>query len=282
MEVREEQQRIVLDLLAAAAGDPVSYARLREAGVEFPASVIAELELAGLAVRRGPRIASHSRDPAVSLCAAGRAEVAEPSSATAVILDPPARRSHRRRALLAAAGSIAGVVIVLAAIGLLSPRGHGSPARATLPPRAAAQRTKKPRPAAQRRGAAGPQRASVAPPAKRHQARGTPPAPVLPASAATLQLSGHNLLANGRYAQAAAVLRQAMRATGMDVANCATPAGEGCLVYAYALYDLGRSLLLEGRPAEAVAALTARLRIANQQPVVAAELARARAAEVRK
>lgn len=73
------------------------------------------------------------------------------------------------------------------------------------------------------------------------------------------------------------MLREAMRATGMDGAGCAEPVGESCLVYAYALYDLGRALLLDGRPAEAVVVLEERLRIANQRPVVAAELALARA-----
>jgi hypothetical protein len=68
-----------------------------------------------------------------------------------------------------------------------------------------------------------------------------------------------------------------MQATGEDVARCAQPVGDSCLVYAYALYDLGRALLLEGQPREATVVLQHRLRIANQQAVVASELALARA-----
>ena len=105
-------------------------------------------------------------------------------------------------------------------------------------------------------------------------------APSQPHRAATLQISGHELVADGRYGQATTLLRQAMRATGMNVASCARPVGESCLVYAYALYDLGRTFLLEGRPGEAVAVLQARLEIDNQEPVVASELALARAAAV--
>lgn len=48
----EHQQALVLDALRRAAGAPVSYAELREAGVELPASVVSELELAGVAIER--------------------------------------------------------------------------------------------------------------------------------------------------------------------------------------------------------------------------------------
>ena len=42
----------MLDALRRAAGAPVSYAELREAGVELPASVVSELELAGVTIER--------------------------------------------------------------------------------------------------------------------------------------------------------------------------------------------------------------------------------------
>jgi hypothetical protein len=48
----EQQQTILLELLRKAAGAPVSYAELQDAGIEFPASVVSELELAGLPVQR--------------------------------------------------------------------------------------------------------------------------------------------------------------------------------------------------------------------------------------
>ena len=42
----------VLVALRRAAGGPVGYAELREAGVELPAGVVSELELAGVAIHR--------------------------------------------------------------------------------------------------------------------------------------------------------------------------------------------------------------------------------------
>jgi len=52
LEGRDHQQALVLGALRRAAGAPVSYAELREAGVELPASVVSELELAGVAIER--------------------------------------------------------------------------------------------------------------------------------------------------------------------------------------------------------------------------------------
>jgi hypothetical protein len=48
----DRQQALLLEMLGRAAGAPVSYAQLREAGIEFPASVASELELAGVAIER--------------------------------------------------------------------------------------------------------------------------------------------------------------------------------------------------------------------------------------
>jgi len=66
----------------------------------------------------------------------------------------------------------------------------------------------------------------------------------------------------GNYNTAIPVLRQAVAA--------ATPAS---LTYAYALYDLGRSLRLAGDPRAAVPILWRRLQIPNQTGVVRSELA---------
>ena len=52
LEGRDHQQALVLDALRRAAGAPVSYGELRQAGVELPASVVTELELAGVAIER--------------------------------------------------------------------------------------------------------------------------------------------------------------------------------------------------------------------------------------
>jgi hypothetical protein len=48
----DHQQALVLGALRRAAGAPVSYAELRAVGVELPASVVSELELAGVAIER--------------------------------------------------------------------------------------------------------------------------------------------------------------------------------------------------------------------------------------
>ena len=49
-------------------------------------------------------------------------------------------------------------------------------------------------------------------------------------------------------------------------------APHGSLTYAYALYDLGRSLLLSGNPQAAIPVLQQRLRIPNQTATVQALL----------
>jgi hypothetical protein len=51
---------------------------------------------------------------------------------------------------------------------------------------------------------------------------------------------------------------------------------ETCLTYAYALYDLGRTLRLAGRPGVAVPVLERRLQISDQRATVEGELALAR------
>jgi serine/threonine-protein kinase len=71
----------------------------------------------------------------------------------------------------------------------------------------------------------------------------------------------------GRYRLAISLLRRAVTAF---------PSGSSDLTYAYALYNLGRSLRLAGRPAEAIPVLERRLQIDNQRETVARELAAAR------
>lgn len=50
------------------------------------------------------------------------------------------------------------------------------------------------------------------------------------------------------------------------------PASGTCLTYAYALYDLGSALRLDGYPAAAVPILQRRLQIDNQRATVQAQL----------
>jgi hypothetical protein len=51
--VRDRQQAQVLAALRRADGSDVTYDELREEGLEYPATVISELELAGVPVGRG-------------------------------------------------------------------------------------------------------------------------------------------------------------------------------------------------------------------------------------
>ncbi len=48
----ERQQALLLDALRHAEGGTLSYGELRRRGVEFPASVVFELQLAGVALER--------------------------------------------------------------------------------------------------------------------------------------------------------------------------------------------------------------------------------------
>jgi tetratricopeptide (TPR) repeat protein len=98
------------------------------------------------------------------------------------------------------------------------------------------------------------------------------PVKVSPADAAALQATGHEQLAAGRYPQAIGSLLAAIRASGQSLPACMQPTTDACLTFAYALYDLGRALRLDGNPSAAVPVLRERLRIDNQRPVVEQEL----------
>jgi eukaryotic-like serine/threonine-protein kinase len=103
----------------------------------------------------------------------------------------------------------------------------------------------------------------------------TPPAVAPPASGPVsddpveLNDQGYALMQDGRYDEAIPVLQRAVDAF---------PEGSQELTYAYALYNLGRSLRLAGRAAEAVPVLERRLRIPNQTQTVEQELEAARQA----
>jgi tetratricopeptide (TPR) repeat protein len=94
--------------------------------------------------------------------------------------------------------------------------------------------------------------------------------------ATEFEAQGHDLLQSGQYSNAIPVLRRALAATGKQLSDCLEPVSETCLTYAYALYDLGRGLELNGEPSAALPVLEQRLQIDNQRDVVAAELAHAR------
>jgi tetratricopeptide (TPR) repeat protein len=85
--------------------------------------------------------------------------------------------------------------------------------------------------------------------------------------AARLNDEAFRLMGVGRYDQAIPLLERAVRAF---------PENSTGLTYAYALYNLGRSLRLAGRAQEAIPLLERRLRIENQRDTVARELRAAR------
>jgi serine/threonine-protein kinase len=89
------------------------------------------------------------------------------------------------------------------------------------------------------------------------------------ADASRLNDEGFGLMRAGRYEQAIPVLQKAV---------AAFPSGSRDLTYAYALFNLGRSLRLAGRPDEAIPVLARRLAIPNQRETVAKELAASRRA----
>jgi serine/threonine protein kinase len=164
----------------------------------------------------------------------------------------PARPRHGRRAvaLVALAVVIVGVVAVaLAAGGGGSTRHSGASAQARVTHAAA----------------------SLAPrhrSAPKHTPKATTSAPASTSStttttstaapsAAQLQQTGHNEINSGAYQTAIGTLRQAVSASD-----------PGSLTYAYALYDLGRALVLGGDPSGAIPVLQQRLKIPNQTGVV--------------
>jgi len=261
----ERQQALLLAALRKAGGAPVSYAELRDAGIEFPASVVSELELAGVTIERldgsrhavGVRLDPTRDNPAIS------------SDLSAPAADWRTRRWLAPAATLAAAAAVLSLAIVaLTAGGGRASHGRGARSRSSAFTAIAHA------PAVARSQSSSPS-TSTSPPAARPAAQPNA-TPVSATLAARLEAQGHQLLADGRYANAVPVLERALAATGQSLGACVQPANEPCLTYAYALYDLGRALLLSGAPAAAVGVLEHRLQIENQQPVVAAELASAR------
>ncbi|MGA2454790.1 MAG: hypothetical protein ABSG93_14830 [Solirubrobacteraceae bacterium] len=293
LETLERQQALLLEALRSAGDAPVTYTELRDAGIEFPAGVVSELELAGVKIERCHEDADGSRRVVgVRLDSAHDAHVshvrspyppapagATPASAAAgrapdglrVLAASASRRSLAPLAFVAAVGVVAALVITAAATG----GGHGGHALAgSHPPQAILTATAPTRRSAPTRSArhSQPSRHSQPP----RQSHVTPPTPVSAALAAQLESRGHELLQTGQYGEAVPVLRRALAATGENVGGCLQPASEQCLTYAYALYDLGRALMLSGSTVAAVGVLEHRLQIENQRPIVAAELESAR------
>src|SRR5215217_4164711 len=89
------------------------------------------------------------------------------------------------------------------------------------------------------------------------------PGPYDPARGAALNNEGFSLMNAGNYDAAIPKLQEAVGSF---------PPGTNDLNYAYALFNLGRSLRLAGRPGEAIPILEQRLRIPNQTDTVQREL----------
>jgi hypothetical protein len=309
LEPLERQQATLLAALREARGAPVSYAELRRRGIEFPATIVSELALLGVPVERchghgnRPRRAVAVRlDPALD----HRAVLSESQPDHAAVLAcapradtrpleplPPTVAGRATTRVLLAAIALAAVTLV--ALLLVAPgagtRGAGgrpaeqrtrsSLAVAANTHGASVERSARASTQTQTQTHAQPQPETQPQTLNKPQAQPQPQtqvqvAPVSATLATQLEARGHELLNAGRYAGAVPVLRRALSATGESLRGCVRPASEQCLTYAYALYDLGRALLLGGSPVAAVGVLEHRLRIENQQPVVAAELASAR------
>jgi hypothetical protein len=263
VEGRDRQQAVVLAALRRAGGAPVSYAELRQAGIELPASVVSELELAGAPIERcsgrgrgvvGVRLVPGS-EAAAPAAAAVRERRERTERATPRAVKPASR-------VVVLAAFLAGLVLVSGVVAISSPGGGGHRRPAPIAKRSQARTAVAP-------SGPRPPRAvvSVHPP---------PAVPMSPTLGAELESEGHSLLDAGRYGEAVPVLKRAVLATGESVDACVQPANSTCLTYAYALYDLGRAERLSGEPQAAVPVLERRLRIDNQRSTVVAELQLAR------
>jgi eukaryotic-like serine/threonine-protein kinase len=162
------------------------------------------------------------------------------------------RRFHGAR-LPALAALAAGAAVAIAVAGTIGGGGSGGThsSAATQREASAATRRHKPPPATHTSTHTATATVTATP------AAATTPAPL----SETLEARGHQLMEEGNYTAAIPVLRQAVAA-----------ASPSSLTYAYALYDLGRSLRLAGDPVDAVKVLYQRLQIPNQTETVRAQL----------
>ncbi len=191
--------------------------------------------------------------PAASTAAARRRETTTAARTSSDLRPPTARLSTAtqrggRRAV--ALGALAVTVLVLVGVTLAATRGPGSHRAARVAARPAARSATTP---ASRPTAAGHARAGA-----RHTHTASSSTTVA-ASAAQLQTTGHQEMLDGNYASAIPTLQRAVSAAA---------AAPHSPTYAYALYDLGRSMVLSGDPSAAIPVLRKRLAIPNQTGTV--------------
>jgi serine/threonine-protein kinase len=221
-----------------------------------PAPAAAGVSGIAAADRRSAGAAAADRRSAGIAAADRRSARASTASRTASAPPAAGRRPRRRGARVPALAALAaGVAVAAVAIGTLgSGGGHssGSTAAAQRPVVKTHHKAPAPKPK--------PTPAHAQHPA--NTVTGTPAAATTPAPVAdTLEARGHQLMLSGNYSAAIPVLRQAVAA-----------APRSSLTYAYALYDLGRSLRLAGDPKDAVAVLYQRLQIPNPPETVREQL----------
>jgi hypothetical protein len=94
--VDAEQARL-LKILARRAGEPVTYDELRDAGVEYPASLVSEMELAGIEVERCQAAGPAGR-PARAVRLPAAAEKPGPPPSGMLQLAPVSQQAQRRAA----------------------------------------------------------------------------------------------------------------------------------------------------------------------------------------
>ncbi len=183
--------------------------------------------------------------------AGAAARPARPSPPRAAPHPPAPRQRPRRRGarIPALAALIAGAAAAVAIAGTIGGGRRPAPTSSTVQRQASVASRSRPQAPAKKPN---PAQTVTATPA----AATTPPP-----TADTLEARGHELMIDGDYGAAIPVLRQAVQA-----------ASPSSLTYAYALYDLGRSLRLAGDPRDAVTVLYQRLQIPNQTEVVREQL----------
>jgi serine/threonine protein kinase len=272
--VEDEVPRLSeIDPSLPAAVDPVLMrgmakrpgARYRSAGA-FVAALEAALEEAPT-TNTVPIAASAPGRAAYTVGSTHTAAGRIPSPIVPGSLSPP--RSGRVFALAALAVVIAGVV-ALAAFGhggssrpAASIASHTSTRHQTRPAHTSRHKRAHPRTATSSSATASASSTTAAPSSA--TTASTPSSSTPSGSAVGLQAQGHQELAAGNYGGAISTLHQALSASDPS-----------SLTYAYALYDLGRALMLSGDPQAAIPVLEQRLRIPNQTPVVQQTLDQAR------
>jgi serine/threonine-protein kinase len=195
-------------------------------------------------------------EPRTLLLAGARRSAPEraPETAPAVIRSRHRPRAVALSALAAGAVAVAVVAATQGSAGNLHPASHAQ--------RLASRPAHRAAPAKPAAVAAAPQNQAPPTTTSSTAASSTPPPGTSGGSSAdSLEARGHALMVGGSYQQAIPVLRQAL---------AAAPAGS--LTYAYALFDLGRSLRLAGDPRQAVQVLWRRMQIPNQTGIVRTEL----------